>query len=235
MSQANIHHIQIGIIRTLVFEREATFSELNIFKVGNDQMNFHLKRLMELGYITKDEDKKVYSLTLEGKQYSSLLDTDNHTFEKQAKIGVCLSSIREQGGEAQYLIQQRLKEPFFGFYGFLTGKLRFGETVEEGAKREFEEETGLTCTPKLVDITHKMDYSPEGEILDDKYFFVFNALDVSGNFIESFEGGKNHWMALKDIKALPQDMLFDRVYETIEVLKNPAPSFTEFKCVVEGF
>lgn len=48
-------------------------------------------------------------------------------------------------GKKQYLVQTRLKDPFFGYHGYVTGKIRWGEKILEAAKRELLEETGMTA------------------------------------------------------------------------------------------
>lgn len=58
-------------------------------------------------------------------------------------MGVALHAVRTNKGKREILIHQRLKEPFYGWYGSHSGKIRWGETPIECAKREFEEETGL--------------------------------------------------------------------------------------------
>ena len=48
-----------------------------------------------------------------------------------------------------------------------------GITPLQAARRELKEETGLEGKLELVGVKHKMDYSQKGNLLEDKYFFVF--------------------------------------------------------------
>jgi len=130
------------VLRHLLLRPESSFSELQkLMETESDATNFHIKQLVHAGYITKIARGK-YTLTMAGKEYANRMDTDERVIEKQAKVAACLVIRREDGKE---LIQQRLKQPYYGYYGRPTGKIRWGETILEGAARELMEETGLTA------------------------------------------------------------------------------------------
>jgi len=227
-----IHPIQAKILRTLLFNPEARFSDLNIGNVPSDHFTFHLKRLISLGLVEKDSRNK-YQLTVSGKEFANRFDTDKVVLERQAKIGVLVCAVKKEGKIKKYLSQQRLKQPYYGFCGFITGKVKWGETILETADREFQEESGLTGGLTLVGIKHKMDYSKEGNLLEDKYFFVFRAENTGGNLVETFEGGRNIWLSEKEILELPN--LFDGVDETIMMVSQNKLIFSETKYTVSGY
>lgn len=191
----NLHPIQMNILRILLFKPKARFRDLNSEKIPSDHFNFHVKALLKLTLIEK-ANNQTYQLTTVGKEFANRFDSENSqmTLEKQAKIGVLVGCVAEQGKNQRYLIQQRLKEPFYGFYGFLSGKVKWGETVFETAARELEEETGLSAELSLVGVKHKMDYDTKGDLLEDKYFFIFRGRNSKGKLLETFEGGKNIWL-----------------------------------------
>jgi len=232
--EQNLHPIQSNILRNLLFNPEARFSDLNMEHLPTDQFTFHLKRLMELELIEKINQNH-YHLTLIGKEYAGRFDTDQRKVERQAKIGVALCAVKKEGRVKRYLIQQRLKQPYWGYHGFPTGKIRWGETIIEAAARELKEETGLTADLSLVGAKHKMDYSQEGNLLEDKIFFVFRATNCRGTFLETIEGGKNFWLTEKEIFQLPN--LFDGFSETfkIEATAGKNPIFLERKYKVSGY
>lgn len=223
-----LHKVQMEILRVLMFRPEARFADLNIPGYSSDHFTFHIKRLTELKLVKKNKEGK-YELTNKGKEFANRFNTDSFEIhlEKQAKIGVAVCCVKHIKGLKKYLIQQRLKQPYYGFYGFITGKIVWGETVEETAKRELKEETGLTADLSLVEIKHKMDYSGEGKLLEDKYFFVFRGNNPKGKLIESFEGGKNFWLTKKEIHELPG--LFDGVRSRLKILDSKKLLFNEMK------
>lgn len=226
--ELKIHPIQANILRILLFEPKARFSKLNVLKLPTDHFNFHIKRLVELKLIEKT-DKNSYSLTIEGKEFANRFDTENIVIERQAKIGVLIVAVKDE----KYLAQQRLKQPYYGFYGFITGKVRWGETLAETASRELQEESGLKGKLTMVGVKHKMDYSEKSKLLEDKFFFVFRADNVKGNLLERFEGGRNLWLTEKEILRLPD--LFDGVKESIKMANQKKLAFIETKYKVKKY
>jgi 8-oxo-dGTP pyrophosphatase MutT (NUDIX family) len=227
-TETELHPIQFEILRYLMFHVGAKFSELNTQKLPTDHFTFHLKALVAEDLIEKNGNK--YDLTLKGKEFGNRLDTEKSGVEKQAKVSVLIVG-RDKD---KYLIQQRLKQPYYGFYGFFGGKIKYGDTPLETAKRELFEETGLVAKKlELRSVGHKMDYTAEGKLLEDKYFFVFKAEGFSGEFITDFEGGKNLWLTKEEILKLPN--LFDGVEATMTAGEKAGFSYREKKYIVKGF
>ena len=229
-----MHQIQNNILKTLLFKEKSRFAELNTDNISNDHFTFHLKRLLEQKLVEKNQ-QGFYNLTIIGKEYANRLDTDAEEVcaERQAKLAVLVVCVGNFGKETRYLIQQRLKHPSFGFHGFVTGKIKWGETVYEAGKRELKEEAGLEAELSLAGIEHKIDYSDKNELLEDKYFYVMKGTNFSGQLLESFEGGKNIWLTKHEIEKLPE--LFDDVLKIIKVIDKGKFTFFEDKYNVYGY
>jgi ADP-ribose pyrophosphatase YjhB (NUDIX family) len=143
------------------------------------------------------------------------MDTDERKIERQGKIAALVVPRRMRAdGTVEYMVQKRLKQPFYGFYGFMTGKIRWGEAVAEGAARELKEETGLEAQLVLKGTYHKRDYTPEGKLLEDKHFYIMLADDPSGDFMATFEGGENTWYSREEILAL------ERAFARMDIALN---------------
>jgi len=138
----DIHPVQSSILCELLFTKEGRFGQLNKLGLSTDHFSFHLKQLIDWGLVDKPEKGK-YRLSEKGKEFANRFDTEKAEVEKQAKVAVLIVGVKKERGEKKYLIQQRLKQPYFGFWGFLTGKVRWGETVEQAGSRELMEEAGL--------------------------------------------------------------------------------------------
>jgi 8-oxo-dGTP pyrophosphatase MutT (NUDIX family) len=228
----DVHPIQANILRELLFVTKGSFGELNKNKVGTDLFSFHLKQLIGWGLVEKKDGK--YSLSTRGKEFANRFDTDKVEVEKQGKVAVLIVVTRDGQNGKEYLIQQRRKQPSFGYWGFITGKIRWGETILEGATRELMEETDLRASLKICGVKHKMDYDQNGKILEDKYFWVIAATEVVGEMMEEFEGGRNAWMTREEIINL--DKQFDGVVESMEMTKNGAIfGLSENKYNVRGY
>ena len=186
-----LHKVQMQILRKLLFNPKVRFTDLNIASMTSDHFTYHVNTLIREGYIEKIG--KRYVLTIRGKEFANTMDTSALKIEKQAKVSVLIIGRKEYEGKVCVLVQTRLKEPFFGFKGFVTGKVGFGETVLDAARREFLEETGLHADFKFRFILHEHIYSEDERFLEDKFFYVYNAANTKGR-LSSIPGGRNEWI-----------------------------------------
>ncbi|NTW61994.1 NUDIX domain-containing protein [Candidatus Saccharibacteria bacterium] len=204
--EVNIHDAQMAILRELLFHPSVGFAKLQkLTGMSSDHFNFHLQKLIELKLVEKIS-RGTYTLTPRGKEYANKLDTDSNTVERQPKAAVILAIERfNREGEREFLFQERLKQPYFGFYGFPTGKIRWGETIVQTAERELMEETGLRADYRIAGLYHELVYQQEtGEQLEDKLFFVVHCTNSKGKLVEEFEGGRNEWMTRDIALAKPK-------------------------------
>jgi ADP-ribose pyrophosphatase YjhB (NUDIX family) len=190
--EVKVHEAQTSILRELLFLPEAGFAELQKpTGLASDHFMFHVNRLLEVGLVER-HDRGKYRLTIAGKEYANRLDTDERTIERQAKITVLVVASRQRpDGSTEYMVQQRLKQPFYGRHGFMSGKIRWGETVVQAAERELLEETGLQADITVKCLYHKIDYTTEGRLLEDKHFYIVQASNPRGEMIERFDSGAN--------------------------------------------
>lgn len=214
---ADAHDAQMKILRTLLLTTSCSFAELRqATGFTSDHANFHIKKLVQVGYV--EHVKKTYGqyrLTREGKLYANSMDTEAFEIERQAKLTVDLAIERADG---KFIVQERQKQPFYGYHGFPTGKIRWGETMVEAGARELLEETGLTADLRVVGIYHKRDYDTNGELLEDKYMCLMHGTNPSGDLIEETESHRNMWLSPREYKQLDRRM--GDIDETIAQLRN---------------
>jgi ADP-ribose pyrophosphatase YjhB (NUDIX family) len=208
--ETSIHPIQTLILRELLFRPSATYSELQkLSGLDSDHFKFHLKRLVETNYVEKIES--VYRLTVSGKEYANKIDTDQNILERQPKSAVILVVVREKDGKQEFLVQERLKHPYFGFWGFPSGKVRWGETILTTAARELLEETGLHGNFEHRGIYHeRVIHEQTGEIIEDKVFHMMYCDQTNGDLMEAFEGGRNAWLTLDTVRT------YDKRYKSFD-------------------
>lgn len=189
----DLHQIQMLILKELLFNPNSRFSELNIKGLSNDHFSYHINTLVGLNFVKKTT--RGYSLTNSGKEFANRMDTDQIQIEKQPKVGVMVIPIKYTKKNKYLLIQERTKEPFFGYRGFITGKVRFGEKFKETAKRELKEESGLDCDEFVIkDIFHDhVVLTESGKLMEDKIFIIITAKNPTGKLINT-ENGKNYWV-----------------------------------------
>ncbi|MBI2310466.1 NUDIX domain-containing protein [Candidatus Collierbacteria bacterium] len=222
--EIKLHPVQGEILRALLFKPLARFSELNLSGLSNDHFTFHIKKLLGDGLVEKMGMK--YTLSTKGKEFANRMDTDTANLERQAKITVLVVGVHGRGNGTRYLVQQRLKQPYYGFYGYVSGKVRWGEEVGEAAMREFLEETGLSGRPKLLGIEHKLDVK-EGVIQEDKFFYICRMFAPKGELVKDFEGGRNLWLTEDEIRGLTK--VFGDMFDVLDVIKKGEFTFLEKK------
>lgn len=218
-----IHEYQRSILRELLFKPHARFRDLKKFDIPNDHFSFHLNQLVDSGLVIKENNTYILSAT--GKEFANRIDTDSLKFEKQAKVAVALHAVRVRDGQREYLLHQRLKEPYYGWWGTQSGKIRWGDTPLDTAKREFLEETGLTGDFELKAILHYIDHHIDGRLLEDKYFFLYKIENTTGELKEKIEEGQNKWMSEAEFRALEHN--FGTFEEMVESLDSPTLIYRE--------
>ena len=197
----DLHNIQMLILRELLFTPNSRFSDLNIQGLSSDHFSYHIKTLIEQEYVQKDSSR--YSLTVKGKEFANRMDTDEASIEKQPKVAVMIVATKTEGKKKYLLIQERTKEPYFGYSGFITGKIRYGEKVIETAKRELKEESGLECENiHIKRLVHDhVVLKDTGELVEDKMFFIIHMINPKGELMDTVNG-KNIWITESQFKKL---------------------------------
>lgn len=223
--EVHVHEAQTKILRELLFLPETSFAELQkVSGLESDHVKFHIKRLVDLNYVEKNQGK--YRLSIIGKEYANKLDTDAGVIERQPKVAVMLVIERTRGGKKQYVVQQRTKHPLYGFWGCPTGKVRWGESIYETASRELVEETGLKAHFVFAGEYHeRVIHGVTGEVVEDKLFQVMFTDKAEGELLSVFEGGKNVWRTMEDMQSEPKRYKSYDIEMAIGI--NLGPKFTE--------
>jgi ADP-ribose pyrophosphatase YjhB (NUDIX family) len=229
----SLHYYQKELIKKLTLSKDPlNFNKLIIKGLTSEHMNYHLKKLISCNLVKKEKD--LYTLTDLGKDYSNLLEDDVKTVEKQPKTSIIIRGIRKKDGRIEHLLDKRLRQPYYGKVGRLTGKVKFGETLKEAVSRELFEETGLKAKYiELESIYRKMRYKENGDFVQDVIFYIFLVKDFSGDFIEKTEFQENMWITAeeaKDREDIYEDLKLDDRLELKEEI-----SFIESIKEAEGF
>lgn len=221
-----IHEIQMLILRHLLFAEDAGFAELQkSTALTSDHFNFHVKKLIDVGYLSKNDDGR-YQLTPSGKEYANRMDTNEKEIEKQPKISVLLLIERNADGVREFLQQQRLKQPFYGFWGRFGGKVTWGESFEKTASRELEEETRLKGDFTYAYTYRKRDYrNSDKDLLEDKVFIVMHCTNPTGTLISDFEGGHNEWLSAEELAN--KEKVFEGAVELSLYADDNIPYFSK--------
>ena len=134
---------------------------------------------LETPAVLKGPEGKM-TLTEKGEAILSDFQTRSHQAESQVqnlwkKPWVTTDGIVVIDG--QVVLIKRGREPFKGMYALPGGIVEYGETVEECAVREFEEETGMkTRVLDLVGVYSAADRDPRGHFIT----LAFNLQPIGG-------------------------------------------------------
>lgn len=200
------------ILRKLMHKQEMGFNELWGNEGTSNGFAYHLKILVEDGLVCKNGD--VYCLTHEGKKLCTYIDGENGEKAKFPLLGI-LAVIYDKDRD-MYLLMRRTKEPFFGMWGLIGGKLKFSEYIYECAKGEIKEETGLTCDIELRGIFSSKTYNNKALSYNHQMFIIL-ATNPTGELIEKTREGENKWVKWEDVEELT---MFPNVPKVVDVAKG---------------
>jgi len=202
MASQELHRAQLSILRTLRHAPAARYSELlRPTGLESDAFKFHLRKLVRQNYVYKSESG-AYELTPSGKEFANNLSKTDRAVQKQPKLSVVIVAMRETDGTTEYLFQQRLRNPFYDFWGCLSGPVQWGESFELAARREFEKQTGLTAQYTVRSFYRETDRALETDVLlEDKLYVIVIATDVQGEIANTWQKGFNTWMTLAELQG----------------------------------
>ncbi len=221
------------IIRTLIHNPKASFSDLCDKSIPSNEFTYHLNKLISEGLVFKSEDKK-YSLTTLGQRLESELD--GKTGKKRDKPFVALLLVVKK--DNKYLLYHRLKEPFYDLYGMPGAKLDFGEEILQGAERELKEETNLDGKGKVIAINNILTYEKQIPLTHFSQFVVLFD-NVLGKLIEENREGSYKFVEqiefeqkYKENRLFPDNLLVFNIVDNY--YKDKKLKMYELKMFKEG-
>ncbi len=102
--------------------------------------------------------------------------------------------------DGRFLLVRRGREPSKGFYAFPGGRVEPEEALEDAARRELLEETGLTAGDLALHVV--MDLPSEQSAIVYR-LHVFAGTQCTGEAIAADDAEALGWFALDELPALP--------------------------------
>ncbi|HJP96832.1 MAG TPA: NUDIX domain-containing protein [Candidatus Saccharimonadales bacterium] len=181
----------------------ARYSDLRrAANMESDTFKFHVRYLVEQGIIAKQPDGS-YVLTVVGKETANNLNESAQTQLKQPKVSLLLVISRPTPQGTEYLMQKRLRQPFYGYWGLLSGPAQWGQDFTVSAAHELRKQTGLAVDLQVSTFLRQRDYTPAHELLEDKLFVLLTA-QVQNQEPAKWKYGENAWMTLAQLREQPQ-------------------------------
>ncbi len=143
-----MHHVQAHIIEVLTFQEFARFRDMRPPRVDTNLYSYHLKALQKEKFLQKTD--RGYTLSSKGLSYVDGLSFDNRNLRKQPKL-VAIFALQNSKGE--WLMSQRLIQPYIGQFMLPSGKQHYGESPQEHIRRELTEQLGTVPDVELCGFT----------------------------------------------------------------------------------
>lgn len=213
------HHIQKQIVYALAFADALRFSELKPDDLENKAFDYHLKKVIAAGYVTKTDDG-LYTLTSEGKRVGKgALKQQKRLIDRAYSI--LLLAARRPEDDA-WLLVRRKSQPLIdlkGLPGFQpTVDLPILQTVERAMA-----DIGLAGTYNV----HGHGYfriSRRGELESFTHFTLLTSNDIQGALRQNSSLVEYYWDTDPDFAA--PDML-PNMQTLRKMLAAPAGCFAE--------
>ncbi|PID30221.1 hypothetical protein CR983_02980, partial [Candidatus Saccharibacteria bacterium] len=130
-------------------------------------------------------------------------------------------------GKEYFLLHQRRREPYFGFWGIGSGPVPYGVSITQAAHDELLKQTGLAATFEHRGVLRVIDTDPAGEVREDKLFSLMHAQVDGCPPLSEWPGGVSVWMTEQE--ALRQTPLFQATRQTIDMYHQHT-AFAETTC-----
>lgn len=215
-----MHKTQKQIIKKLLENKRATYTQLKPKNIEGNVFIYHLKSLIKNDYISKNN--KIYSLTPKGKHLVDRLSLDN--LNERIQPTIVTTIILEDKGK--YLLYKRKKQPFFDHICFPYGKIHLEERILEAASRELFEKSGLKADLKYKGHVY-LTIHDETELVSNMLCHVFSGKNISGEIRTDYSSGQCFWDKLENfpkIKILPGVTQMAKLLKT----KNKEMFFEEY-------
>jgi 8-oxo-dGTP pyrophosphatase MutT (NUDIX family) len=184
----------------------------------SDAFKFYLRTTIKEGWVIKTLDGS-YELSMTGKIFANSLDKQTRTVQRQPKLSTLIIVSRHTEKGEEILLQQRLRHPYYGFWGLISGPTSFGEFPETTASQELLKQTGLEATFTVQGFYRQLTRVATADaLLEDMLFTVMCADTVKGELSTNWQGGRAQWIAKKDIHTLTP--LFEETKQIITDFNN---------------
>ena len=200
-----IKDIRKKIIHSFMYNPIMKFNQLWNKEGRSNKFAYHLKKLVSEGFLQKINEG--YTLTHKGRQEIAYRENNSGGMCQFPLTTVITVIVDEKTNK--FLMLQRSKQPFLGFWGLHGQKLKFNQYILESARASIKEETGLECEVALKGLFSTKTYNRENILYSHQHLMV-KATNPRGSMLARSNKGVNKWMTreeMKSVKMLPNIQL----------------------------
>jgi ADP-ribose pyrophosphatase YjhB (NUDIX family) len=214
------HDVQKAILLKLIHNPTLSFNELWNKEGESNKFAYHINKMESDGLIAKSLEGK-YALTAEGKKLSAFIEGDTGGRAEFPTLTIFQLVWRDDG---RLLCQKRLKEPFYGMWGFVSGKQNFGWNILECAKRDLKEETNLDSGPYIIRGIEQVKTYEGGKLLFHHFLIAVETRNPIGELKVRSHKAEHVWMTPAEYKTMPRfpetwpldDLFHNKKFQVIE-------------------
>lgn len=217
MVMRDLHHIQKEIILSLAHHSPQRFSQLQPADIPNNTFSYHLKKLLQSGFVTQVENG--YEATrkaLKTLQYTGATD-------KNTGNPVFITAVYVTNNEGKVLLLRRSNPPFVGWNCVPAGMVHQGENLEQAALRELFEKSSIEASS--LEFNGVLDFQylerDSNDLFVHTVAFVYSyRLPDNGEPLAGMQShyGTLQWSDLSSNKILPE------VYTIAELVRQKEPA-----------
>lgn len=220
--QPDLHHIQKSVLLSLATQSPQRFSELQPPRVPNNTFSYHLKKLLDFGYVELSD--KGYSPTRKALKHIGM-----NGAQRQYSAPILLTMLYITNDNGEVLLINRNTRPFQGWYGLPSGMIHVGESFDQAAQRELHEKTPIQTDQPLQQVG-VLDFQYVEDETNDIFVhavaFIYTlALKSNTTTIDdaSTKYGQLSWSMLGRKHILPE------VFAVHDIVEHPDQLFTSVK------
>ncbi len=193
------------ILKLFLTENKLKFSEIEKYlKVRSNKLDYHLKKLLKKGIITKQ--KEFYQLS-EGSE-----NIIPYLSEKNSTLPVILILI---GNKNEAFLQKREKRPYKNLLSLPGGRLLQGEEIETAAKRIMKEKHNVDISLKKINSISLEHLVKNKKIINSFILILITA--TTKNNIKLTEINKNKSKIIpSDYKLIKKESKNNTIIKTIK-------------------
>ncbi|MBW2963246.1 NUDIX domain-containing protein [Candidatus Woesearchaeota archaeon] len=168
--------------------------------IRSNLLVYHLDKMKKDGLIEKQDD--TYSLTQKAEEMLPFLA--HLTGKETGVLSVVIAAIVKDN---KICFIKRNKRPYQGYWGMVGGKMVIGESIQETAIREAQEETGLTVEFDSIK-TVLQEHVKENSQVKHSFLLFLVKLKALSEETKSTEEGEVKWFDLNNLKnekIIPSD------------------------------
>lgn len=215
------HHLQRSIVFSLAFTPDRRFSELKPDEVDNKLFTYHLKKVLQAGYVTKSADG-LYALSAAGRRLSTGVHDNEQALIIERAHSVLYLIIRRKSDGA-WLFYTRHTYPMLGYSGFMHCNPTVSKTVAQAAADQCAIKTGLHGDFSALGGGYFRVY--EGERVESyTHFTLLYCDDIQGELAPGDKQADYFWVNSPDSYS---QLLFPATDVLLQAYRQKQPFFIE--------